>query len=55
MLANVSIAQAAIRAGYAAKNAQVTGPRMLGNVRVAQEVEKLQKERADTKKRGGVA
>ena len=34
-LKDLNATQAAIRAGYNAKNADVTGPRMLGNVRIA--------------------
>ena len=32
--------QAAIRAGYSAKTADVQGPRLLGNVRVREQIDK---------------
>ncbi|KAA0970824.1 terminase small subunit [Aureimonas fodinaquatilis] len=37
-LIDLNATQAAIRAGYSAKNADVTGPRMLGNVGIAAEI-----------------
>jgi len=41
-LVDLNATQAAIRAGYAAKNADVQGPRLLGNVGVAAAIEKAQ-------------
>jgi len=35
-LVDINATQAAIRAGYSAKTADVAGPRLLGNVRVAE-------------------
>lgn len=37
-LKDLNATKAAIRAGYAAKNADVTGPRMLGNVGIAEAI-----------------
>lgn len=45
-LIDLNATQAAIRAGYASKNADVTGPRLLGNVGIASEVAKRQAELA---------
>jgi phage terminase small subunit len=45
-LLDLNATKAAIRAGYSAKNADVTGPRMLGNVGIAAEIEKRQAELA---------
>lgn len=45
-LVDLNATQAAIRAGYAEKTAEVCGPRLLGNVRVAAAVEKALAERA---------
>ena len=39
-LIDLNATQAAIRAGYSAKTADVAGPRLLGNVRVAAEIER---------------
>lgn len=43
-LADLNATQAAIRAGYSAKTADVQGPRLLRNVRVAAELERLKTE-----------
>lgn len=45
-LVDLNASQAAIRAGYSAKNANVTAPRMLANVRIAAAVGIAQAERA---------
>lgn len=45
-LIDLNATQAAIRAGYAAKNADVTGPRMLGNVGIAAAIAEGQKSRS---------
>lgn len=45
-LIDLNATQAAIRAGYAAKDADVQGPRLLGNVGVAEAIEKAQDKRA---------
>ncbi len=42
-LIDLNATQAAIRAGYSAKTAEVQGPRLVGNVRVAQAVAVAQK------------
>lgn len=44
-LIDLNATQAAIRAGYSPNNADVTGPRLLGNVGVAAEITKGQQER----------
>lgn len=44
---DLNATQAAIRAGYAATNADVTGPRLLGNVGVAARIAELQREATD--------
>lgn len=41
-LTDLNATQAAIRAGYNPKNADVTGPRLLGNVGISAEVQKRQ-------------
>jgi phage terminase small subunit len=41
-LKDLNATQAAIRAGYSATNADVTGPRLLGNVGIAAEIQKRQ-------------
>lgn len=46
-LIDLNATQAAIRAGYKPDNADVTGPRMLGNVRVAEEIACRQRQRAE--------
>lgn len=46
-LVDLNATQAAIRAGYNAKNADVTGPRLLGNVGVRAEIERRQAARAE--------
>lgn len=46
-LVDLNATQAAIRAGYAKKTADVTGPRLLGNVRVAAAIAKRQQERSE--------
>jgi len=38
-LVDLNATQAAIRAGYATRNADVTGPRLLGNVGIAAAIE----------------
>lgn len=45
-LIDLNATQAAIRAGYSANNADVTGPRMLGNVGVLAAIEERQQKRA---------
>jgi phage terminase small subunit len=45
-LIDLNATQAAIRAGYTPTNADVTGPRLLGNVRIANAVKAAQAERA---------
>lgn len=40
--------RAAIRAGYSEKTAHVQGPRLLGNVRVRQEIDRLKAEMRDS-------
>ena len=45
-LVDLNATQAAIRAGYSAKTAEVQGPRLLGNVRIAEAIELAQKARA---------
>lgn len=45
-LIDLNATQAAIRAGYASANADVTGPRLLGNVGVAEEIAKRQEKLA---------
>lgn len=47
-LLDLNATQAAIRAGYSAKNADVTGPRLLGNVGIAAAVAKAVAERTKT-------
>ena len=46
-LVDLNATQAAIRAGYSAKTADVQGPRLLGNVRVATAIQQSMDERAD--------
>lgn len=46
-LIDLNATQAAIRAGYKADNADVTGPRMLGNVGVAAAIEAIRKVRTE--------
>lgn len=46
-LVDLNATQAAIRAGYSAKTATVQGPRLLGKVRIQQEIEKGQKKIAE--------
>jgi phage terminase small subunit len=45
-LIDLNATQAAIRAGYAAKDADVQGPRLLGNVGVAEKIGAALRERA---------
>lgn len=45
-LVDLNATQAAIRAGYSAKTAEVQGPRLLGNVRIAAEIQKGMDRRA---------
>jgi len=45
-LIDLNATQAAIRAGYSAKTAEVQGPRLLGNVRVAKAIAKATEARA---------
>lgn len=45
-LIDLNATKAAIRAGYAAKDADVQGPRLLGNVRVAEAVARAKAERS---------
>lgn len=45
-LVDLNATQAAIRAGYAAKTAEVQGPRLLGNVRVAAAIAQAMGKRA---------
>ena len=47
---DLNATQAAIRAGYAAKDADVQGPRLLGNVGVQAAIERLKAERAQASK-----
>jgi phage terminase small subunit len=44
-LVDLNATQAAIRAGFSAKNADVTGPRLLGNVGIAEAIAKGKEER----------
>ncbi len=46
-LVDLNATQAAIRAGYESKNADVTGPRLLGNVGIAAAIAEGQKELAE--------
>jgi phage terminase small subunit len=46
-LVDLNATQAAIRAGYASKNADVTGPRLLGNVGIASAVAHAQEKRSE--------
>ena len=46
-LIDLNATQAAIRAGYSAKTAEVQGPRLLGNVRVAAAIADGQAKRAE--------
>jgi phage terminase small subunit len=46
-LIDLNATQAAIRAGYAAKDADVQGPRLLGNVGVAEAIATLKAQRAE--------
>lgn len=46
-LIDLNATQAAIRAGYSATNADVTGPRLLGNVRIAEAVAVAMKARSE--------
>jgi len=46
-LLDLNATQAAIRAGYSAKTADVAGPRLLGNVRIAGEVQAALEARAE--------
>ncbi len=46
-LIDLNATQAAIRAGYSARAAHVTGPRLLANARVAEAIQKGQAKRAD--------
>lgn len=46
-LIDLNATQAAIRAGYSEKTAEVQGPRLLGNVRVAAEIAKGKSERTE--------
>lgn len=50
-LIDLNATQASIRAGYSAKTADVQGPRLLGNVRIAAEIQERQAARA---KRTGI-
>lgn len=45
-LVDLNATQAAIRAGYAEKTADVQGPRLLGNVRVQEEIQRAMAERS---------
>lgn len=45
-IVDLNATQAAIRAGYSKKTADVQGPRLLGNVRVAEEIERLKRARS---------
>jgi len=44
---DLNATQAAIRAGYSEKTADVQGPRLLGNVRIREEIRKAQAEAAE--------
>lgn len=46
-LIDLNATQAAIRAGYSAKTAEVQGPRLLGNVRVAAAIKEAQGKRSE--------
>lgn len=46
-LIDLNATQAAIRAGYAKKNADVTGPRMLGNIGIQKEIAAAMAKRAE--------
>ena len=46
-LVDANARQAAVRAGYSARSAEVNGPRLLRNAQVATAVEEKQKERAE--------
>lgn len=46
-LIDLNATQAAIRAGYASANAHVTGPRLLANVSIQAEIQRLRLERAE--------
>lgn len=46
-LVDLNATQAAIRAGYSAKTAEVQGPRLLGNVRIAAAIRKRQEKRQE--------
>lgn len=46
-LIDLNATQAAIRAGYSAKTAEVQGPRLLGNIRVAAAIKVAQAKRAE--------
>jgi len=46
-LVDLNATQAAIRAGYRAKNADVTGPKMLGKVGIAEFIQQLMTQRAE--------
>ncbi len=46
-LVDLNATQAAIRAGYSAKTADVQGPRLLGNVGVAAAIDKAKRKRAE--------
>jgi phage terminase small subunit len=50
-LVDLNATQAAIRAGYSAKDADVQGPRLLGNVGISESIAKAKQERA---KRTGI-
>jgi len=45
-IVDLNATQAAVRAGYSKKTADVQGPRLLGNVRVAEEIERLKEARS---------
>ena len=45
-LIDLNATQAAIRAGYSKRNADVTGPRLLGNVRIQEEIQRSIGERS---------
>jgi phage terminase small subunit len=46
-LVDLNATQASIRAGYSKRTADVQGPRLLGNVRIAAEIQRLKEARAE--------
>lgn len=52
-LIDLNATQSAIRAGYSKKTAEVQGPRLLGNVKVAAEIQRAKEKREEKAEKSG--